>query len=317
MQPSSAPRRAPPPVLVAKAPKPPQVDGKSRLQAVTTGLVEEPFSVLIYGVEGVGKTSFAAAAPKPLIVGAEHGSAEIGTAARYAPNDLADVLGILEALRIESHSYETVVIDSLDWLEPLVHASVCERGDKPTIESFGYGAGYKDALVEWRQVLKAVDLLRAKGMHVILVAHSLCKPFKNPDANQGDYDRFSLKIHERAAGLFKEWSKAVLFANFERATIEKDHRTKGLDTGRRLLFTRMSAAYDAKNRLWLPPEIPLGWAPFQRAVDTGRSLRQAFYKAIEALTSVRRAEILETIERDNYDPSTVSQVVEDLKGAVS
>lgn len=312
--PAPGPRRAPPPALAGRPPPATQAAarGKLRLSEASAGLVREPYSILVYGVEGVGKTSFAANAPKPLIIGAEQGSAEIGHVQRISPSSFEDVCGVLEDLRTEAHDFRTVALDSLDWLEPLVHAAVCARGNKPSIEAFGYGKGYVEALTDWRALFKALDTLRAKGMHVILVAHSVCKLWKNPDANQGDYDRYTLKLHDKAAGLAKEWCKAVLFANFERATVEDGGRHKGLDTGRRLLHTRMAAAFDAKNRLWLPAEIPLGWAPFARAAEQGQVLRERYYAAIGKADDATRASAQEHIESTNYDPTAIEQVIAGL-----
>ena len=308
-------RRAPPPALRGAAPAAgaaAPARGKLRLADATSGLVREMLSLLVYGVEGVGKTSLAAGAPRPLLIGAENGSAEIGLVRRVSPATFEDVLGVLEDLRTEAHDYQSVVLDSLDWLEPLVWAATCARGGKATIEAFGYGKGYVEALTEWRMVIKALEGARVKGLNVILVAHSVCKLWKNPDANQGDYDRYSLKLHEKAAGLWKEWAKAVLFANFERATVEVDNRFKGLDTGRRLLHTRMAAAFDAKNRLWLPPEIPLGWEPLRRAIEAGEKLRERYYAALAKVDEATRASAQEHVEQSNYDPAVIEQVIAGL-----
>lgn len=281
-----------------------------RLSQATAGLVREPFSLLIYGVEGVGKTSFGAAAPAPLIIGAEQGSAEIGNARRISPATYEDTLGILEDLRSEQHDYRTAVLDSLDWLEPIVWAATCARNGKTTIESFGYGKGYVEALTEWRALMRALDAIRARGMHVVLVAHSQVKPWKNPEGS--DYDRYTLKLHDKAAGLWKEWSKAVLFANFERATAEADGRSKGVDTGRRVLYTRAAAAWDAKNRLWLPAEIPLGWGPFARSVEAGEALRERWYAALAKVDDERQARAREYVEQNNYDPAVIEAAIQKL-----
>jgi hypothetical protein len=260
----------------------------------------------------VGKTSFAAGAPSPLILGAENGSAEIGHVRRLSPTTLDDVTALLDELRSGEHDYRTVVIDSLDWLEPLVWESVCRRAGKSSIESFGYGKGYVEALSEWRGIVAQLEALRGRGINVILVAHSVCRTWKNPDATQGDYDRYTLKLHDKAAGLLKEWAKAVVFTNFERATVEVGTRVKGIDTGKRLLFTRMSAAYDAKNRLWIPAEIPLGWAPFWRAVEAGRSLQERFYAAVNALDGAARGAAIEFMEQHGYTPEAAEQVISSI-----
>jgi hypothetical protein len=267
----------------------------------------EPLSLLVYGVEGVGKTSFAAGAPSPLILGAEAGSAEIGHVRRLSPTSFGDVLGILEELAAGAHNFRTVGIDSIDWLEPLVWRAVCDQHGKSDIEAFGYGKGYGYALDEWRRLLRSLDVVRSKGINTVLIAHSAIKPWKNPDG--ADFDRWTMKLNDKAGSLVREWSKAVLFANFERGVVEKDNRAKGVDTGKRLLFTRMSASYDAKNRLWLPPEMPLGWAPFARAVRAGDELRTRFYAAIATMDDEAREAAIEHMESNDYTPEAAESVI--------
>jgi hypothetical protein len=283
------------------------------LKDATSGLMREPLSLLVYGVEGVGKTSFAAGAPSPIIIGAENGSAELGHVRRLSPTTLEDVTGLLDELRTEQHDYRTIVIDSLDWLEPMVQDATCRRCNASSIEEIGggWGKGYKEADTDWRALMKALEDVRARGMHVILVAHTELESTDNPDASQADYKRHTLKLQKRARGLVKEWSKAILFASFETAstTDKATKKTKGVDTGRRLLHTRWSAAYDAKNRLWLPPELPLGWAPFWRAVEQGRALQERFYAAVGRLDEAQRGAAIEFMEQQNYTPEAAEQVI--------
>jgi hypothetical protein len=128
------------------------------------------------------------------------------------------------------------VLDSLDWTEPLVWAHTAFMGAKENIEDFGYGKGFKLADEHWRTLLDGLNALRANGMAVILIAHAAVKRFNAPDTDP--YDRYQLKLHERAAGLVQEWADVVGFVHLETNTVTKDagfnqKTTRGVTTGRR------------------------------------------------------------------------------------
>lgn len=243
---------------------------KMRLDRVVRGKLGQPRRVLVFGQEGVGKSTFAAGAPAPIFLGAEDGTAQLDVVRFPSPESWTEAQEAVRVLTTEKHEYKTLVIDTLDWLEPLIWSHVCARDGEKTIEGFGYGRGYQIALDEWRVFLAALERLRAaNGMHVVMLAHSWIKAFKNPDGP--DYDRYELKLNAKAGGLLKEWSDAVLFAQHETHTL-KDDRTKrirGVSTGARLLHTQRTAAYDAKNRYGLPEFIDLSWEEFDRAVIAG------------------------------------------------
>lgn len=240
---------------------------RSMLSGVKKGRVVGPQRVLLYGVEGIGKSSFGASTPAPIFLETEDGTASMDIARFHRPREWTDVLTAIRELTLESHEYKTLVVDTVDWLEPLCWAHVCRVARKDSIEDFGFGKGYIAALDAWRVFVAALEQLRArKQMHVILLAHSQCKLFKNPEGE--DYDRYSLKIHEKAAGLLKEWCDAVLFANWRTYTRKADDKkkAKGISDGTRVMFTERRAAFDAKNRAALPFEMPLDWQAFFETV---------------------------------------------------
>lgn len=253
------------------APKPaaPPAPSRMRLDKLVRGKLKQRLRVTLYGPEGVGKTTFGAAAPKPILLGAEDGSASLDVTRFPTPTSWEDVLEAIRVLATESHDFETLVVDTLDWVEPLIWAHVCKRDGEVNIESYGYGKGYTAALDEWRRLLNALERLRVvRPMHVVLLAHSWIRPFKNPAGE--DYDRYELKLNAKAAGLVKEWSDAVLFANWETyAKKDERKRVRGVATGARLIYTERTAAYDAKNRSNLPPELPLSWADFEAGLAAG------------------------------------------------
>lgn len=300
---ASAPARAP----AAPAKKP------SRLGAVPRGRVIRPPRCLFYGPEGIGKSSLAADAGA-IFLNVEDGLGELDVA-RYPfrPDDdngdvartLAEVYDAIDDLAESDHNYPAVAIDTLDALEQrLLWPHVCKAAEMSSIEEFGYGKGYTAALGEWSILLSRLDRLRTRGMCVILLGHSVVKTFKNPEGE--DYDRYQLKLHDKAAGLIKEWCEVVGFCRFEEGAqkLKGDKsvakRARGWDSGRRLMHLARTAAWDAKSRLNLPTEIILDrehpWAPFREASNEA--------------TETSDADIRELIERelgrvgDNFIAST-------------
>lgn len=253
------------------APKPTPAPNRMTLASITKGRQQRPIRLLLYGVEGVGKSTFGAAAPRSIFLAAEEGTGHLDVERFPAPSTADEVFAAVSTLATTDHEFKTLVVDTVDWLEPLFWAGICKRDGMADIEAYGYGKGYVAALDEWRRFLAAVERLRAaKGMNVIFLAHSWIKPFKNPAGE--DYDRWELKLHPKAGGLLKEWSDVVLFANHEELAV-KDKRTKrvrGVSTGARLIYTARTAAYDAKNRYDLPESMPLDWETFDAAVKAHR-----------------------------------------------
>lgn len=280
------PAPAPTPSRPTAAPPPPRAP-RVTLASVVKRANASPLRVLLHGVEGVGKTTFGALAPSAVILGPEDGiPRELGEVPHFPMPEggwtWPDVVDAVRALAAGNHEYQTLVIDTLDWLEPLLWRDVCERNGATSIEEVGggYGKGYVAALDGWRSFIAELEQLRrAKAMHIILLAHSVIRSFKNPVGD--DYDRFELKLNAKAAGIWKEWPDAVLFASHDDVA-SKDTRTKrvrGISTGARVVRTVHHAAYDAKNRFGLPEELPLSWAEFYAAVEAGPAARVAELRA--------------------------------------
>jgi hypothetical protein len=294
--------------------------GKMTLANVKKGRLETPLSVVLYGPEGIGKSTWGAGAPSPIFLGAEDGTFHLDVARFPVPDTWAECMEALDVLAKESHDYKTVVIDTADWLEPLIHAHVCKQGGKKSIEDFGYGKGYVSALDQWRDMLARLDALRIKGMHVVVLAHSQVKAFRNPAGD--DYDRYELKIHTKAAALLKEWAHAVLFATYETYTHEKDGRVRAVGDGSRIVHTEHRPAWDAKNRYGLPAEMPLDWPEFEGAARAGEPVNvDAVMAQIDALIAQAPSDVQDKAasakERAGNDARKVSQLLDWLKGKVS
>ncbi|HBG28368.1 MAG: hypothetical protein A2Y10_08690 [Planctomycetes bacterium GWF2_41_51] len=249
----------------------------SVLEQIRTGKQPSPPRLLLYGTEGIGKSTFAAQAPNPIFIPTEDGLNEINCASFPKAKKYNDVESYLSALAIEQHDYQTVVIDSCDWLEQLIWDELCHLSGASSIErvSGGYGKGYTEALGFWRQIVDALDALRTeRHMAVILVSHSRVERFEDPESNA--YDRYTPRTHKHATALLTEWADAVLFATRRFRTQSEDGgfgKTRniavgiGESGGERLIRTVGGPSCIAKNRYNLPYEIPLSWDAFINALN--------------------------------------------------
>lgn len=251
----------------------------SILTSILTGAKPGPRRMLIYGTAGIGKTTIATCAPAPIVIQTEDGCNEIDCHKFPVAQSFAEIMNALAALYQDEHSYRTVVIDSLDWLERLIHAEVCKNRQVATIEDIVYGKGYAFATQHWRDVLDGLSALReSRRMTVILIAHAKIERFENPETDP--YDRFVPRLHKTAAALVTEWCDEVLFASykvFTKATDEgfNQKRVQGLGNGERVLRTTERPSHLAKNRLGLPDEMPLIWAEFAKHLTAANAIATA------------------------------------------
>ncbi len=240
------------------------------LDSIKTGREARPPRIMIYGSEGVGKSTFGASAPKPVFIQTEDGLGEIDCAKFPLAKSVSEVVAELTALRDENHDFQSVVIDSADWLERLIFEGVCREYGVRSIEKAdgGYGRGYTHALSHWRKIVQLLEELRdRRGMLVILVAHAKIERFEDPE--NAAYDRYTPRLHKHAASLLSEWVDAVLFAN-KKLRMQKENERAiaapiGADGGERIVRTVGSPACIAKNRFGLPAELPLSWEAFIEA----------------------------------------------------
>ncbi|MCX4027879.1 ATP-binding protein [Spartinivicinus marinus] len=227
--------------------------------------------ILIYGTHGIGKTTFAAGAPNPIFLFTEDGAGQLELNSFPLLTSYFDVIQALAALYNEEHNFQTVVLDSLDHLEPLIWSHTAQQCNKDSIEDFGYGKGYMEALRYWREILGWLDALRnQKGMIYILTAHTHIKRFDSPETDS--YDRYQIKLNDKASGLVQESVDCVLFCNYQVNINKADvgfgkEKARGISTGQRLIHTVEKPAYIAKNRFNLPEKMPLSWEAFTNALN--------------------------------------------------
>lgn len=295
------------------------------LNSIRTGREKVPDRVLLYGVEGVGKTSFAADCPGVVFLAAEDGVSHLDVPRFPEPESFGDVLSAIDTLTREQHDFRALAIDTLDWIEPLVWREVCQQNGFANIEAPGYGKGYALTADPWRKILSALETMQAKtDMDVIMLAHCQIKPFSNP--NGQDFSRYEIKLHRIGAALCKEWTRANLFATHEEFARKRDGemKVKGVSTGRRVIYTTRTAAYDAKNRCNLPAELPLSWAEYAAARDAGipSDPGKLASEATELLATLRcddvkRQQITEAITKNQNNPAQLARVVDRLRSLVA
>lgn len=223
--------------------------------------VAKPPRLLVYGTAGIGKTSLGMAAPSPVFLQTEESEVDCPTFGLLKTYD--EVMEAIGALYSEAHPYQTLVLDSIDWLEPLVWRHTAEVNGWKDIEAAGYGKGYIAALDQWRTILDGMNALRdERGMTILLIAHCEIKRFDSPETEP--YDRYQIKLHNRASALVQEHVDAVLFANYRVSTVKTDlgfnkKAVRGVSGGDRLLYTNERPAFLAKNRYAMPDSLPLSW----------------------------------------------------------
>ena len=230
--------------------------------------------VVVVGTGTIGKPTCAAMAPTAIGIRTEDGADAVDAQAFPLASSLAEVYAAIDTLINQEHEFQTLFIDSLDWLEPMVQDYVCKQNNWKNIEQPGFGKGYVAAAEEWRNLLSGLEVLRAaKGMGIILIAHDKIKRIEDP-LTEG-YDSHVLKLHDRAAALVSEWADVVGYAGYRIFTSKTDagfgnKETKATTTGERILHVEPHPAHCGGNRFGLS-NMPLDWVAFQDALTVAQS----------------------------------------------
>lgn len=255
--------------------------------SIESSLKEAPERVVVYGPGGVGKSTFAAQA-ECVFISAEDGLRNIDArVVKPYPETWQDILDAIDELT--ASNVDGIAIDSLDWAEPLCWRHACQQAKKPNIEAFGYGKGYLAALDQWRVLLHKLGSAHDAGKRVILIAHGVRRTFKNPVGE--DYEHWTIKLHEKAAGLIVEWCDLVGLAEQDSSTVEtgQSGRFKAFTTGKRVLRTNPNPAYLAKTRYALPKTLPLDYPTVARAIKAGSGA--AAIERLQAELATKLAEL--------------------------
>lgn len=222
---------------------------------ITSGKINRPERVTIYGTEGIGKSTLASCFPKPLFIDTEGSTEQLEISRTKKPLSWTALKDQVKEIAKDPMGYKTLVIDSIDWAERLCIQHVCAESQNNSIEDFGWGKGYVVVGEEFAKLLDLLSEVQNKGLHIVMVAHSHIKRFELPD-EVGGFDRYEMKLGRQTTPLIKEYCSLILFCNYKTIIVKTDGKNKP-QGGQRVMYTTHHNCWDAKNRHGLPDEVPM------------------------------------------------------------
>lgn len=228
---------------------------------ITNTRKTKPMKVVLYGVEGIGKTTFVSHFPDPIFIDTEGSTGFIDAKKLPDPDNWAMLLEEI-AYMAQSPQGKTLVIDTADWAEELAKQHLMAKHKWQAIDQTDYGVRYVALSNEIIRLLRGLEMVKNAGMNVVLTAHAVQKKFELPD-QVGSFDRYVLKLEKRDAALIKEWCDMLLFANYKTTVVASGSGSKKATGGQRVMYTTHMPAWDAKNRLGLPDELPFEYGSIE------------------------------------------------------
>lgn len=302
---------------------------------ITKGKRARAQRVVIYGPEGIGKSSLAAQFPDPLFIDTEGSTDNMDVARADKPTSWTMLMNHIAFVKANPTICQTLIIDTIDWAETLALQYICAQHGKSGIEDFGWGSGYTYLIEEIGRLLDRLQELVELGINVVLTAHAQVKKFTKPD-ELGGYDRYELKLSNKktetnVSAKVKEWADMVLFLNYKTYIIT-DEKTKKQKAqgGQRVMQTTHSPSWDAKNRHNLPEELPMDFAGIahifsaqtqvqstsvqeQPAHESAHAVQEEIQEAVptQPTQSTPTSDISPLIPQSLRDLMTTSQVTQD------
>ena len=265
---------------------------------ITNTRKTKPMKVVLYGVEGIGKTTFVSHFPDPIFIDTEGSTGFIDAKKLPDPDSWTMLLEEI-AYMAQNPQGKTLVIDTADWAEELAKQHLMAKHKWQAIDQTDYGVRYVALSNEIIRLLRGLEMVKNAGMNVVLTAHAVQKKFELPD-QVGSFDRYVLKLEKRDAALIKEWCDILLFANYKTTVIASGSGSKKATGGQRVMYTTHMPAWDAKNRLGLPDELPFEY----------RSIEDKFLAATEGTQVKPQTNGLPCGYPYEYPPSVPQKVVE-------
>lgn len=249
---------------------------------ITKGIEKTPIKIVAYGAEGVGKSSLAAAMPEPLFLDTEGGTTRLNVR-RIKITSWEELLATVKEVIATPTICKTLVVDTADWAEALCIDYICNKYRQASIESFGYGKGYTYLGEEFSGFLKLLSKLVDVGINPVVIAHGKPRKYELPE-EQGQFDRWEMKLTKQVAPLLKEWCDMLLFCNYKTFVVTTENNTKKAQGGKRVMYTNHHPTFDAKNRFNLPDELDLSIEPIKHLFEYDTPAKAV--KSIEQKSSV-------------------------------
>lgn len=298
-----------------------------KLFDVQSGKRKKPLNVILFGVPGIGKSTWASEAPMPVFVGGEETGeldvARFPQAKTY--QEFSDQIAHFNK-SAKDLPYQTLVVDTLDSVEALLHQKILSEDPKQTgsmIASHGgYGKAYEIAAGELMKLRVHFNSIREQGINLIFLAHS--KKAQAVDVILGmQYDTYELALHQKAQSVFVEWVSAVLFANYIVHAQSGTNTEKIFATGdgQRVLLTEKRPGHLGKNRFSLPYEMPLDFGAFNLAFndffDSGPKLKNILDSVISLAEQIAdkdvKSKALDQISANENDLIRLTKIKERLE----
>lgn len=235
---------------------------------IKKGKIKSAIRLTMYGVEGLGKSTFASKFPDPLFIDVEGGTKQLDVARFPQPESWNELLEMVDAVIAEPTICKTLVIDTIDRAEAMLSAQLLAEAGVDSIEKYGggYGKGYTAIQERFnKDLLMRLDKVIVKGVNIVLLAHAAMRKLESPD--DPPYDRWELKVSKKVAPLIKEWSDILLFANYEVMVVEENGRNKAKGQAKRRMHANHKPTYDAKNRYGLPDDMELSFEPLRKIYE--------------------------------------------------
>lgn len=234
---------------------------------ITKGIIPSAKKVIIYGAEGIGKSTMASHFPEPVFCDTE-GSTKAMDVSRFdAPKKWEDIFSAVKYVSTNPDCCKTFVLDTADWAEMLCIRYTCDKGGVNGVEDFGYGKGYVYVQENFKKLLDRLDDLIEAEINVVVTAHAKMRKFEQPD-EMGAYDRWEMKLSRQVAPMLKEWADMVLFANYKTFVVEDDKtKSKKAQGGKRVMYTTHNPCWDAKNRYGLADCLPFEYSAIKSVIE--------------------------------------------------
>ncbi|WP_088838950.1 ATP-binding protein [Listeria sp. ILCC792] len=241
---------------------------------ITHGKIARAQKVVLYGPEGIGKSTFASKFPTPIFIDTEGSTSNMDVGRLDKPTSWIMLLQQIEFVK-QNKPCETLVIDTIDWAERIAIEHICSKENKTSIEDFGYGTGYIKLEEELGRFLNKLSELVEAGINIVLTAHAQVRKFELPD-EMGAFDRYELKLGKktsaRTSSLVKEWADMVLFMNYKTyAIVDSQTNKMKAQGGKRVIHTTHHPSWDAKNRFGLPDELDMDYTTIAHIFATKTS----------------------------------------------
>lgn len=227
---------------------------------ITKGKTQRAVRCVIYGAEGIGKSTLGSQFPEPVFIDLEEGTSHMDVARiEDVPKNFTELIALIKEIAAEP-SIKSLILDTADKAEQLAIADVCVNRSVKSIEDIGYGKGYTYVADNINKLLSALDDVVGAGKNVCVLAHAQMRKFEQPD-EMGAYDRWELKLSKKSAPLVKEWADVLLFCNYKTMVVTDDAtKSKKARGGKRVMYATHNPCWDAKNRFGLPDQMDMNFS---------------------------------------------------------